>query len=197
MRLTRPWTVTRHYQRDPGGDLGLRRLRREQSARLHRRRDLHRERRRLPDADQDRPEGAGPALFRRDEDEVRPSEGGQCQRVRPPAGPMTRAPRTHAAFHVVLKVPGGEPSPALPQRVARMSEAISGTRGVPIWPPLPVGGGGAAGRSRDRTAGLQRGPASGMNLAAADPVGSSRPQECSSMARAPVSKFYLDCPEAY
>src|SRR5580700_11587548 len=27
-----------------------------------------------------------------------------------------------------------------------------------------------------------------MNLAAADPVGSSRPQECSSMARAPVSK---------
>ena len=41
---------------------------------------------------------------------------------------------------------------------------------------------------RPPTPGLQRGAASGMNLAAADPAGSSRPQECSSMARAPVSK---------
>ena len=67
----------------PRRRVGLRRLRREQSARRDRRRDLHDERRRLPDADQVRPEAARSALFQRDKEVA---QADTCFSLSPRAG---------------------------------------------------------------------------------------------------------------
>jgi hypothetical protein len=77
---------------------------------------------------------------------------------------------------------GRRPSPG--QRPIGVPSAVS----IKIAGGVPSRGRCPLSSHRPPTPGLQRGAASGMNLAAADPAGSSRPQECSSMARAPVSK---------